>query len=100
MREPKDCENMEQLRAEIDTLDAELIKTLRIRASYIDRAAEIKKRDGLAANIPVRVEEVVGNVRRLAEDEGLSPDLAESLWRELIRWSIAREEVHLNTTKE
>lgn len=92
MNTPAECVDMAQLRAEIDRIDGELVALLAKRAAYIDRAAEIKTGAGLPARITPRVEEVVANVRRLAEAQGLPPGLAESLWRELIDWSINREE--------
>lgn len=95
MRSPKECSDMSELRVEIDALDAEIIEQLARRATYIDRAAEIKSGNGLPANIPARVEEVVDNVRAHAGSAGLDQDLIEGLWRRLINWSIAREEVHL-----
>ena len=83
---------MAELRVELDELDRELVKTLATRAGYIDRAIELKVIEGLPANIPQRVEQVVRNVRDRADNYGLDPDLAEQLWRRLIDWSIAREE--------
>ena len=83
---------MTALRAEIDALDAELVRLLTLRAGYIDRAVELKTQAGLPANIPARVEEVVARVRARAVAEGLCPELVEGLWRRLIGWSIAREE--------
>jgi len=41
------------------------------------------------------VAEVIAKVRGNAEQQGLDSDLAETLWRELIEWSIQREIVHL-----
>ena len=95
MRAPNDCTTMTELRAEIDRLDADLVRLLSERAAYIDRAARIKARVDLPARIGSRVEEVVANVRRHAMTHGLPPDLVEKLWRRLIDWSIAREESHL-----
>lgn len=95
MRMPADCGTMAELRAEIDRLDAALIGLLAERAGYIDRAAQIKAGVGLPARIDARVEQVVANVRRRAEVQGLDPALAEDLWRRLIDWSIAREETRL-----
>ncbi len=92
---PDRCADMAALRPEIDRIDAALIDLLAERSGYIDRAAEIKTTAGLPARIPARVEEVVGNVRARAAAAGLDPDLAERLWRQLIEWSIAREEVTL-----
>lgn len=86
---------MAQLRAEIDRLDEDLVRLLAQRAAYIDRAAEIKVEVNLPARIETRVEEVVQNVCRHAECQGLSPELVEQLWRRLIDWSIAREETRL-----
>jgi isochorismate pyruvate lyase len=91
MTRPQDCDSMTELRAAIDALDADVVRLLAMRTRFIDRAAELKRRDGLPAYIPARVEEVVSRVRASAAVEGLDPDLAESLWRQMITWSIARE---------
>ncbi|MGB3148472.1 MAG: chorismate mutase [Paracoccaceae bacterium] len=88
----KDCMTMQELRAAIDGLDAELVQVLVRRAAYIDRAAELKLALDMPARIDQRIEEVVANVRRSAEAQGLDAELAEGLWRRIIDWSIAREE--------
>lgn len=95
MKPPADCDTMADIRAGIDAIDERLVRLFAERAAYIDRAAVIKAREDLPARIDVRVEEVVGNVRRHAETYGLPPDLVEKLWRRLIDWSIAREESRL-----
>ncbi|WP_299963358.1 chorismate mutase [uncultured Roseobacter sp.] len=95
MRLPADCTDMTELRAGIDALDREIIALLARRVGYIDRAAEIKAQAGLPANIPARVEEVVARVRAAAGEAGFDPALAETIWREMIGWSIAREEEKL-----
>lgn len=92
MKAPKDCHSMTELRAQIDALDGRIVEMLKRRAGYIDRAAELKPREGLPARIDDRVEEVIAKVRARAEAEGLDPVLVEGLWRQLIEWSIAREE--------
>ncbi|WP_170416732.1 chorismate mutase [Ruegeria atlantica] len=89
---PQDCATMQDLRAQIDKLDCQLIQMLVTRASYIDRASELKPGEGLPARIPDRVEEVVQRVRTSSAELGMDPDLAERMWRILIDWSIAREE--------
>ena len=89
---PHDCDSMQTLRAQIDKLDHQLIEMLVMRAGYIDRASELKPGVGLPARIPERVEEVVQNVRAKSVEAGMDPELAETLWRTLIEWSIAREE--------
>ncbi|WP_050528496.1 chorismate mutase [Pseudorhodobacter aquimaris] len=98
MKRPKDCETMQDVRSGIDRLDADLVRLLAERAEYIEAAARVKARTGLPALIVDRVEQVVDNVRIKAQADGLDPDLAETLWRQLIDWSIAREEVVLGKT--
>jgi isochorismate pyruvate lyase len=95
MKTPAECVTMDDVRAEIDRIDAELVALFAARTGYIDRAAAIKAGIDLPARITDRVEEVVANVRRHAEAHGLPPDQLEKLWRRLIDWSIAREETHL-----
>lgn len=92
MNAPSDCHDMTVLRASIDALDAEIVAKLRVRADFIDRAAQLKQGNGLPARIDDRVEEVVAKVRAEALALGLDPSLVEDLWRRLIDWSIAREE--------
>ena len=92
-----ECSTMAELRAEIDRIDAALVDLLAERITYIDRAAELKPALGLPARIDDRVEEVVAKVRASAVARGVDPDLAEALWRRLIDWSIAREEVVLGS---
>lgn len=87
-----DIPDMPALRAHIDALDARLIALLAERSALIDRAAQIKSREGLPARIDVRVEEVAANARRLAGELGLDPDLAEQLWRAMMEHFIAQEE--------
>jgi isochorismate pyruvate lyase len=88
---------MADLRTQIDALDGALIDLLVERAGFIDRAITLKQHENLPARITDRVEEVVQNVRDKAAIGGLDPDLAETLWRQLIEWSIAREEKQLST---
>ena len=92
-----ECSTMAELRAEIDRIDAGLVELIAERITYIDRAAELKPALGLPARIDDRVEEVVAKVRASAVARGVDPDLAEALWRRLIDWSIAREEVVLGS---
>jgi isochorismate pyruvate lyase len=92
MIEPEACRSMQELRAQIDALDAEIVAMLARRAAYVDRAAELKPGEGLPARIAARIDEVVRHVRGEARERGIDADLVEALWRELIEWSIRREE--------
>lgn len=88
---PRDCNSMQALRAEIDELDEALVRLLAQRATYIDRAIQLKQINGWPARIPERVEDVVSKVKETAVRLGFDPELVEGLWRPLIEWSIARE---------
>lgn len=90
---------MPGLRARIDALDAQLIALLAERSALIDEAARIKTREQLPARIDSRVEEVAANARRLADAQGLDPDLAESLWRMMMDHFIAQEDRVLSRQK-
>lgn len=92
MLRPEDCRDMDELRSLIDRLDHEMVGLLAARAACIDRAVALKSGAGLPARIHDRVEQVVANARAAAADRGLDAGLVETLWREIVEWSIAREE--------
>lgn len=88
---PEACKSMAELRVQIDAIDIELITLLANRSGYIDRAVDLKKIEGLPARTTDRVAEVLNKVSATATQNGLDPDLARTLWGELIEWSIQRE---------
>ena len=100
MAEDECFPNMADLRAEIDRIDAELVELLARRAGCIDRAVAIKRRISLPARIDSRVAEVLDRTRRAGAERGLEPAFVEGLWRNIIEWSIAREERALDGSGE
>lgn len=88
---PDACRTMADLRVQIDAIDADLIGLLATRSRYIDRAVDLKKIEGLPARTTDRVAEVLDKVSTTASEQGLDPELARTLWAELIEWSIQRE---------
>lgn len=86
-----DCTTMEEIRANIDRIDADLMALFAVRWSFIRRAAEIKAELGLPADIPARVAEVRENARANADAHGLDAGFYERLWSDLIRHAIAHE---------
>ena len=87
---PNDCETMQDVRAGVDTLDAELVRLLVIRQGYMKAAARIKA-DRDSVYDAARIEDVVSKVLKEAEKQGLSADIAEHVWRKLIERCIAFE---------
>jgi len=81
---------MTELRVEIDRLDQRLVELLSQRQRYIERAAEIKayrheiRDEG-------RIADVLEKVTAAAVSVGLSPEIAQAVWRELMERSIALE---------
>lgn len=93
-------ETLADLRREIDAIDEKLVHLLASRLKVVQRVVKVKNRDGLPANIPERVEEVVASARRLAQAEGLPPELAELIWRDMVAWIIDYENRHLAAGKQ
>lgn len=85
-------DEMSDVRRLIDELDEELVALLAKRQRQIERAARIKPALGIPANVPERVDEVLAHVLGAARREGLSVEVAMTLWRALIDWSIQYEE--------
>jgi isochorismate pyruvate lyase len=87
---PDACADMAGLRAAIDTLDRHLVALLALRQGYMERAAVLKPRRELVRDEP-RIEDVVQKVLAEARKAGLSPAIAEPVWRTLIERCIAHE---------
>lgn len=87
---PETCETMIQVRQGVDALDRALVTLLAERQRYMDAAARIKpSRD--VVHDDARIEDVVAKVLAAAEPAGLSPAIAEPVWRTLIDRCIAHE---------
>ncbi|MEN5147019.1 chorismate mutase [Brevundimonas diminuta] len=87
---PQDCASMADVRQGVDALDRALVTLLAERQRYMDAAARIKpNRDAVFDQ--ARIDDVVAKVLKAAEPAGLSPDIAEPVWRLLIDRCIAHE---------
>ena len=98
-RKVKDCSNMEEVRAEIDRIDASLVDLIGERFTYVDRAWQLKQSPA-EARVPWRIQQVIDRVRARAQEQGLPPELAEALWRQMIGWFIQYEEEKLRQQLE
>ena len=87
---PRDCTSMAQVRQGVDALDRALVLLLAERQRYMDAAARIKP-DRNAVFDQARIDDVVQKVLAAAAPAGLSPDIAEPVWRLLIDRCIAHE---------
>ncbi len=98
-RKAKDCNTMEEVRAEIDRIDQALVDLIGERFAYVDRAWQLK-RSPAEARVPWRIQQVIDKVRARAAEQGLPPELAEALWRQMIGWFIQYEEEKLQKQNE
>ncbi len=94
LRKAEECENMEQVRVEIDRVDEELLDLVAERFSYVDRAWQLKTNPA-DARVPWRIRQVIDKVEARAKQRGLPPELAVALWRQMIGWFIQYEEEKL-----
>jgi isochorismate pyruvate lyase len=85
-----ECRTRGQVRAAIDRIDRALVALLAERQGYIEAAARIKT-DRNRVHDDARIEDVVAKVIAEGREAGLSPEIAEPVWRELIARSIAHE---------
>ena len=90
MKQPKDCNSKDDVRAEIDRIDQGLLTLLAERHRYVTRMAEIKT-DPHEAYDPARIEVVISKQRKRAEELELDEDQAELIWRTLINWNVNYE---------
>ena len=88
--DPAECQSMAEVRQGVDQVDRELIALLKRRFAYMDAAARIKP-DRSAVHDDARIEDVVRKVLAAAAPAGLSPAIAEPVWRTLIDRCIAHE---------
>lgn len=84
---------LSNIRIEIDHIDRELIRLLAQRQRLVEKAGQLKpKGDKAAVQASDRVAQVIANRRKEALELGLSPDVAEDVWRSMIKAFIALEE--------
>ena len=89
-KKPEDCQTMIDVREGVDAIDRELVRLLVTRQGYMHAAARIKPNREAVYDEP-RIEDVVSKVLVEAKIQGLSPNIAEPVWRKLIERCIAHE---------
>lgn len=72
-----------EVRSRIDRLDSRIVPLLAERAGYVAQAAGFKATKAEVVDTD-RIEEVVRRVRHLANEEDVSPDLIEHIYRALM----------------
>ncbi|WP_419032807.1 chorismate mutase [Dysgonomonas gadei] len=82
--------SLDEVRMNIDKIDAELVRLIAKRSKFVSQAARFKQstQDVVA---PDRVSSVISKVRTLAEESGLNPVVAEKVYRTMINAFINEE---------
>lgn len=93
MKAPEDCESLDDVRAEIDRLDREVLRLWGQRSGYVRAAARFKTSEASVA-APERFRAMLQQRRQWAADEGLSPEVVESIYRQLVEYFITEEKLH------
>ncbi len=95
MKAPEKCANMEDIRAEIDRIDREIIALIGKRLQYVNAAARFKtSADGVkdkSVRDMHRVKSMLRQRKRWAEEEGISPDAIEKMYSDLVEYFINEE---------
>ncbi len=87
---PADCAGLDEIRAGMDAIDREIVALIAARVEYVRAAAKFKTSSaGVAA--PERVAAVLKTRREWAEAAGLSGDVVESIYRDLVAYCVSEE---------
>jgi isochorismate pyruvate lyase len=87
---PEECASIEDVRRSIDALDREIVALIGERSRYVEAAAKFKA-DEAGVRAPERQRAMLEERRRWAEEEGLSLEVIEDLFRRLVSYFVGRE---------
>ena len=90
MKSPDECESLQDIRAEIDRIDREVIAAFGRRFAYVKAAAKFKTSEA-TVKASDRFAAMLQQRREWAEEEGLNPDVIERLYRDLVTHFIEEE---------
>jgi isochorismate pyruvate lyase len=90
VKDARQCETMTEVRAGVDAIDRQLVTLIAKRQAYMHAAARIKQSREMVYDA-ARIEDIIVKVLGLARKAGLSEQIAEPIWREMIKQCIAHE---------
>jgi isochorismate pyruvate lyase len=77
------CESLQQVRENIDRIDAQMIALMAERGRFVAEAGRFKPTVA-AVHDGARVERIITRVRAMAAEKNLSPEVAEATYRAMI----------------
>ncbi len=90
MKKPQDCLNMQEIRAEIDAIDQQIVALISERGLFVHQAATFKT-DEVSVKDEERVKAVIDSKKKLALSYGISPELIGSIYQLMINHFIQEE---------
>ena len=87
---PDRCASLDEIRAGMDAIDREIVALIARRVAYVRAAAKFKTSSATVA-APERVAAVLQTRRGWAEAAGLSGEVVESIYRQLVAYCVSEE---------
>jgi chorismate mutase len=82
--------SLEDIRLQVNAIDARIVVLLAQRARLVGEAARLKQ-SPVPLETKDRQEQIIQHVRYLAEHQGLSPNVAERIYRTVLAEMVALE---------
>ena len=95
MKNPKSCQNIEEIRNGIDEIDYQILQLFSQRYSFVKEIVKFKT-DEESVIAKTRQKEVIRQRREWAEKLDLNPDLFEEIYRILMKFNVNKELEILN----
>ena len=87
---PQNCNDMNDIRSEIDGIDEAIVDLLGRRFQYVKSAAKFKTSES-SVRAPERFDAMLKKRREWALEQGLNPDAIEKMYRDLVNHFIQEE---------
>lgn len=91
MKKPCECSSIDEVRTEIDSLDAQIMELFGRRFQFVKEVVKYKAADKDSIVAANRRSKVLSRIRVLAEENGLNPDEFENVYKQLIEHFISEE---------
>jgi isochorismate pyruvate lyase len=87
---PLKCENIEDIRLGIDSIDNQIIQLIAQRAEYVKEAVKFKNSE-VAVRDQKRVAQVIESKKQLARQYNISPELIGEIYHIMIDYFVNQE---------
>lgn len=90
-KKPSECQNITDVRNEIDNIDNAIISLLGERFKYVKEVVKYKEKTVNCIEANDRKKAVIEKRREWAKERGLDPDVVEDIYLKLIQYFIGEE---------